>query len=92
MANGNGMVQRWAIGIMGGIILGGGSTAIYGTAQRAALEKRLDERIDKVELSLDSDYGVTMEMAERLVRIETRMESQTKQLDEIKEQIREISR
>ena len=65
-----------------GLIVGGGISAAVGNAkyQRAmdkieALEEKLEEEIEKIELRNDADYDVIMEMSRAIVRIETKLDA-----------------
>jgi hypothetical protein len=74
--------QRWALGITVGILLGGGSSAIYGNSQMKAAEERLEEKIEALEVKSDHRYELLLDMSKGIVRLEEQLKHLTEKVDD----------
>jgi len=72
--NGNGW-KGWALAILTAFILGGGLSSLVAKANVDALEMKHDKEIEQIELRSEKDYDIIMEMSNRLVRIETKLDT-----------------
>lgn len=71
--NGNGW-QKWALGALLGLLLGGVGSALYGNAQAKAVETRLDAKIEKLEYANEKNFEIILKMSDTLARMETKIE------------------
>lgn len=78
--NGNGW-KSWVIGALLGLLIGGGGSAIYGSAQAANVEERLNEKIAKLEARETRSYDTIIRMSDRLARMETQLQNIQRQLE-----------
>jgi prefoldin subunit 5 len=72
-ANGNGW-QRWVIGALLGLLLGGVGSAIFGNAQVNAVETRLQANIEKLEQREQKNFEIILKMSDSLARVEAQLE------------------
>lgn len=78
--NNNGW-QRWLIGALLGLLLGGGGSAMFGNAQVKAVEARLSADIEKLEKRESKNFEILLQLADSVARMETQLEYIVKKVD-----------
>lgn len=72
--------QRWLIGALLGLLLGGGGSAMFGNAQVKAVEARLNADIEKLEEKEDKNFTILLHLADSVARMETQLEYISRQV------------
>ncbi len=79
-ANNNGW-QRWLIGALLGLLLGGVGSTLYGNAQVKASEARLSADIKEAKEERDKNFEILLELSYSVARMETKLEYIVKKVD-----------
>lgn len=78
--NNNGW-QRWLIGALLGLLLGGGGSTIYGNAQLRAAEMRLNADIKEAKQERDKNFDILIELSYSVARMESQLEYIAKKVE-----------
>lgn len=74
VADNNGW-KGWALAAVTGLLVGGIAGGFWGSNAAAQVEARMENRIIKVEAFEQKNFDIILAMSERLVRMETILET-----------------
>lgn len=74
MAADNSAWQRWLIGALLGLLLGGVGSALFGNAQVKAVEGRLKEDIQSLEEREEKNFEILLQLSDSVARMEAQLE------------------
>ena len=73
--------QRWAIGALLGLLLGGGGSTLVGNSHVQAVEERLSADIEEAKEERDKNFEILLQLSYSVARMETKLEYIAKKVD-----------